>query len=61
MTNYSPRPEGGVEMSAKVVNLLKAIVRSHQESYGKLGNWSTWIIGLVVAAGFLGLAALFLQ
>lgn len=48
-------------MSAKVVNLLKSIVRSHQESYGKLGNWSTWIIGFVVAAGFLGLAALFLR
>ena len=43
-------------MIERILGLLKTVVRAHWESYGKLGNWSTWIVSFLIAAGFLGLA-----
>lgn len=54
-------PEGISRMAVKVVKFLKALIRWNLESYGKLGNWSTWIISFLAAAGFLGIVALFIQ
>jgi len=44
----------------KIVSLIKKLVKSNWESYGKLYDARTWTFSLVVAGLFLGISFLIL-